>query len=163
MAEAGYTTQKVARITGLSPRQLSYWRKTGLLVPGARTPGGHARYTFTDLIALKAAKRLLDAGASLQGLRRSITSLVRFLPNSPKPLAELSLVATGDVVLVFHREAAFDTLTGQQWILPVAELEREMYRAGLPVPAAPPVQGELFPEPIAVEDKPDRTVQTNQK
>jgi len=34
-------------------------------------------------------------------------------------------VATGDVVLVLRSDAAFDALTGQEWILHVADLEHE--------------------------------------
>ncbi len=34
-------------------------------------------------------------------------------------------MATGDVVLVLRSGAAFDALTGQEWILQVADLERE--------------------------------------
>lgn len=125
MDNAGYTCQQVMSITGLSRRQLTYWRKTGLIVPQVKTAGGHARYLFADLVALKTAKQLIDAGVSVQRIRKSIVSLTSFLPTCTAPLTELSLVATGDMVLVLHREAAFEALTGQEWIYPVAELERE--------------------------------------
>jgi len=116
------------RITGLSRRQLSYWRKTGLVCPQKHTSGGHARYSFSDLLALKAAKKLIDAGVSVQRIRKTIGSLVSFLPSCTAPLSELSLVVTGDMILVLHREAAFEALTGQEWIYPVAELVREAER-----------------------------------
>ena len=51
----------VAQILGVSRRQLRYWAKTDLVRPALRSPGGHHRYTFQDLIALKTAKRLIDA------------------------------------------------------------------------------------------------------
>lgn len=125
MDNTGYTCQQVMSITGLSRRQLAYWRKTGLIVPHRKTAGGHARYLFADLLALKTAKKLIDAGVSVQRIRKSIVSLTSFLPTCTAPLTELSLVATGDMVLVLHRETAFEALTGQEWIYPVAELERE--------------------------------------
>jgi DNA-binding transcriptional MerR regulator len=125
MNEAGFTCQQVMRITGLSRRQLGYWRKTGLITPQQHTTGGHSRYTFADLLALKTAKKLIDAGVSVQRIRKSITSLINFLPACSAPLSELSLVATGDMILVLHRETAFEALSGQEWIYPVAELERE--------------------------------------
>ena len=53
---------EVCKIIGLTPRQIQYWEKTGLLVPSYRTQGGHRRYTFQDLVACKTAKKLLDAG-----------------------------------------------------------------------------------------------------
>lgn len=113
-----FSRQQVTAITGLSSRQLSYWRKTGLVVPQDYTAGGHARYSFSDLIALRTAKRLLDAKISLQRIRTCLQSLTRFLPTADRPLVELSLVVTGDVVLVFHGQRAFDALTGQQWVFP---------------------------------------------
>ncbi len=142
MADSVFSSQQISGITGLSPRQLGYWRKTGLLSPETQTPGGHARYSFTDLVALKTAKRLLDAGVSVQRIRRCLRSLIRFLPTTDKPLHELSLVATGDVVLVLHSRNAFDALTGQDWILEVAEVEREAER--IRRGALGPRQCELF-------------------
>jgi len=53
---------------------------------------------------------------------------------------ELSLVVTGDVVLVFHGERAFDALTGQEWVFPIAELAAEVEK----LQQQQPEQGELF-------------------
>ena len=142
MAESVFSSQQISGITGLSSRQLGYWRKTGLLSPEAHTPGGHARYSFTDLVALKTAKRLLDAGVSVQRIRSCLQSLIRFLPTTDKPLHELSLVATGDVVLVLHSRNAFDALTGQDWILEVAEVVRDA--EGIKRGVLAPRQCELF-------------------
>jgi DNA-binding transcriptional MerR regulator len=136
-----FSRQQVAKLTGLSSRQLGYWRKTGLVCPHTVTRGGHARYSFTDLVALRAAKRLLDARVSLQRIRKCLESLTRFLPAADRPLVELSLVVTGDVVLVFHGERAFDALTGQEWVFPIAELAAEVEQLRHECPE----QRELFP------------------
>ncbi|HEX9627116.1 MAG TPA: MerR family transcriptional regulator [Acidiferrobacterales bacterium] len=140
--DAGFSLKAVMAITALSRRQLVYWRQTGLVVPSRQTSGGHWRYDFTDLIALRAAKRLLDSGVSLNRLRRNIDALRKFLPNARHPLTELSIVATGEVLLVFRAGSAFEAVSGQEWILPVAELERDIER--LTGGADSPVQGELF-------------------
>ena len=129
MGETGLTCQQVMNITALSRRQLSYWCKTGLITPHQHTAGGHTRYSFADLLTLKTAKKLIDAGLSVQRIRKSITSLTNFLPSCTTPLTELSLVVTGDVILVLHRDTAFEALTGQEWIYPVAELAREAERS----------------------------------
>ena len=129
MGDTGYTCQQVMKITGLSRRQLTYWRKTGLINPQFQTSGGHTRFSFANLLALKTAKKLIDAGVSVQRIRRSIVSLINFLPSCTAPLTELSLVATGDMILVLHRETAFEALSGQEWIYPVAELAREAARS----------------------------------
>lgn len=145
MAEHGFSSRQVCRITDLTARQLRYWQQTGLLSPSETTPGGHARYSFTDLIALKSAKRLLEAGVSLQRIRKCLHSLTRFLPTTRTPLRELSLVVTGDVVLVLHAAGAFDAVSGQEWVLPVAEILQEI-EALQGEDAVRPQQWELFAE-----------------
>ena len=133
-----YRVGDVAKIIGISRRQLQYWDETDLVRPGARTPGGHARYAFEDLVALKAAKRLIDAGVSVQRIRKSIRALREILPAVERPLAEVVLVATGDVVLAFKDGTAFDAVSGQEWVFEIAHLQRDVdaYRARRDVEAA---------------------------
>lgn len=126
VAHRCFRSGQVVRILGVSRRQLQYWAETGLVVPSARTDGGHHRYTFGDLVALRAAKQLIDAGVSVQRIRRSIGSLRRMLPEIGRPLSELVLVATGDLVLVLHEGTAFEAVSGQEWIFAVSHLEREV-------------------------------------
>ena len=121
-----FRSGEVTQILGLSRRQLHYWARTGLARPSVMTRGGHHRYSFQDLVALKAAKRLIDAGVSVQGIRRSIQALQRTLPNVRRPLAELVLVATGDVVLVLQDGAAFEAVSGQEWVFEIARFQREV-------------------------------------
>ena len=123
--DAHYSAGEVVRLIGVSRRQLRYWAGTDLVPPSTRTPGGHARYAFEDLVALKTAKRLIDAGVSLQRIRKSIRALRQLLPKVERPLAEVVLVATGDVVLAFRNGTAFDAATGQEWVFEVAQLARE--------------------------------------
>jgi DNA-binding transcriptional MerR regulator len=123
-----YASRDVVQILGISRRQLQYWSQTDLVVPSAKTPGGHSRYSFEDLVALKAAKRLIDVGVSVQRIRKSIAALRRILPTVRKPLAELILVATGDVVLAFRNGTAFEAVSGQEWVFEVAEFQREVDR-----------------------------------
>jgi DNA-binding transcriptional MerR regulator len=121
-----FRTGEVVEIVGVSRRRLQYWAQTDLVRPSARTRGGHHRYKFEDLVALKAARRLIDAGVSVQRIRKSIELLKRVLPTVRRPLAELVLVATGDVVLVFREGTAFEAVSGQEWVLEVAEFERDV-------------------------------------
>lgn len=116
----------VVQIVAVSRRQLQYWAQTDLIGPSVKTPGGHGRYTFEDLVALKAAKRLIDAGVSVQRIRASIRALRSILPTVKKPLSELVLVATGDVVLAFNDGTAFDAISGQEWVFEVATFQREI-------------------------------------
>jgi DNA-binding transcriptional MerR regulator len=121
-----FQTRDVVQLLEISRRQLQYWAQTDLIAPSTQTPGGHGRYSFEDLVALKAAKRLIDAGVSVQRIRRSIGALRRILPTVRRPLAELVLVATGDVVLAFRDGTAFEAVSGQEWIFEVARFQREV-------------------------------------
>jgi DNA-binding transcriptional MerR regulator len=121
-----FRTRDVVQLLGISRRQLQYWSQTGLVEPSAKTPGGHSRYVFEDLVALKAAKRLIDSGVSVQRIRVSIGALRKILPTVNRPLAELVLVATGDVVLAFREGMAFDAISGQEWVFEIADFQREI-------------------------------------
>jgi DNA-binding transcriptional MerR regulator len=121
-----FRTGDVVQILGISRRQLQYWAQTGLVAPSFATPGGHGRYSFEDLVALKAAKRLIDAGVSVQRIRSSILALKELLPSVERPLSELVLVATGDVVLAFRDGSAFEAISGQEWVFEVARFQREV-------------------------------------
>ncbi len=140
MLHMEFTNRQVCLLTGLSSRQLRYWCRTGLLIPAARTHGGHARYSFADLIALKAACRLRQTGVSVQNIRCRVRQLIGLLERCPQPLQELSLVITRDVVLVLHAVRYLDALDSAECVLPVAELvdEIEAMRHEMPF------QGELF-------------------
>ena len=121
-----FQTRDVVEILAISRRQLQYWARTDFVAPSSSTPGGHARYTFDDLVALKTAKRLIDSGVSVQRIRASIRALKGMLPAVRRPLAGLVLVATGDVVLAFRGETAFDAVSGQEWVFEVARFQREI-------------------------------------
>ncbi len=147
-----YRTKDVVELLGISRRQLQYWSQTDLVTPSEKTPGGHHRYTFEDLVALKAAKRLIDSGVSVQRIRTSIQALRSMLPNISRPLSALTLVATGDVVLVLHDGAAFEAISGQEWVFEVARFDRELAdwraRNGSSQKASPP--GEVAQDATAL-------------
>lgn len=121
-----FSASQICTIAGISRRQLQYWDKSGLIKPSHRTEGGHGRYTFSDLIAIRASKKLIDAGISVQRIRKSIGQLKYILPTIKRPLEELTLVATGDIILVFYEDTAFEAITGQEWILDIADVHREV-------------------------------------
>jgi len=75
---------------------------------------------------LKATVRLIEAGVSVQRIRKSIGALRNLLPSVERPLSELVLVATGDVVLVFRGETAFEAVSGQEWVFEVARFQHEV-------------------------------------
>jgi tetratricopeptide (TPR) repeat protein len=106
-----YSPREVAEIVGLLESRVRYWAQTGVVGPSARKDGRGA-YTFQDLVSVKAAKELLDKGASLQAVRKSLDALRAQLPAVTRPLAELRIVSDGERLLVAGNEP-FDATTGQ--------------------------------------------------
>ncbi|MCS5636004.1 MAG: MerR family transcriptional regulator [Myxococcota bacterium] len=121
-----FRTRDVLQLLGISRRQLQYWAQTDLVEPSIKTQGGHHRYTFEDLVALKAVKRLIDAGVSVQRIRSGIRALREALPEVSLPLSDLTLVATGDVLLVLEQGADFHAIRGREWVFPVGDFRREV-------------------------------------
>lgn len=121
-----FRTREALQILGVSRRQLQYWAQNDLVRPSLKTRGGHHRYSFEDLVALKAAKRLIDAGVSVQRIRRGIQALRKALPEMSRPLGDLTLIATGDVLVVIRGQSEFDAIQGEEWIFPVGDFQREV-------------------------------------
>lgn len=66
--------------TGASYRQVDYWTRTGLLTPiDEVSPGeGHdRRYSLDQLYRARAVVALLDAGVSLEAVRKHIDHLIQ--------------------------------------------------------------------------------------
>jgi DNA-binding transcriptional MerR regulator len=91
----GYRVPDVCRVVGITYRQLDYWARTDLVTPSIREAGGSGTqrlYSFQDLVLLKLIKRLLDAGVSLQQIRRAIEYLRE---NQGNELTGITLMSDG--------------------------------------------------------------------
>jgi len=96
VVKRGFRTSEVVKLTGLTHRQLDHWDRTGLFKPSlapARGRGSARFYSFLDVVQLRAAKRLLDAGLSARRLRKCLEFLRENLRE--ENLAALSLVTDG--------------------------------------------------------------------
>lgn len=83
-----------SRIAGVTSRQLDYWARTGLVTPSVES-GGDQQYSVNDLLSLKVAKRLLDAGVSLSNVRIAVNHIA----NRPvSDLAGVTLFSDGRAV-----------------------------------------------------------------
>lgn len=72
VTEAGYLSiAAVRRLTGLSERQIRYYDEKGLVVP-ERTPGGHRLYTPAHVERLRAVRRLIEEGLSVEEVRQRL-------------------------------------------------------------------------------------------
>jgi predicted RNase H-like HicB family nuclease len=117
-----FNTKTVARILGLTPRQIGYWDKTNLIKPSVQDAAGYGSvrlYSFADLIQLKFAKGLKDAGISVQKMRKAISFLKKNMPDIEKPLANLQFLTDGKSIFVItkDRKVIIDTLKRGQILL----------------------------------------------
>ncbi|HEX8100523.1 MAG TPA: MerR family transcriptional regulator [Actinomycetota bacterium] len=147
----GYRVPDVCKLVGISYRQLDYWARTGLVTPSIREAGGSGTqrlYSFRDLVQLKVIKKLLDAGVSLQNVRKAVIYLRQHLGTEPSTATLMSdgtriyacesegeiidLVKRGQGVFAIALDKVWDDLSSS--LKPSAKPKREarprMARAG---------------------------------
>jgi tetratricopeptide (TPR) repeat protein len=135
--ERVYGMRELTRILTLTPRRAGQLRRLDLL-------RGDTGYTFRDLLALRAASALLDAGASVRQIKQALTALRRQDPGLEQPLAELRLVLEGDRLLAESDRVRFDPRSGQLALAldtgGLAVAATATLRSGLVRPLAPPAE-----------------------
>ena len=136
MTERIYGLRELTRILTLTPKRAAQLKRLNLL---------HAlRYTFRELLALRAATALLDSGASVRQIRQALDALRRRDPEVRQPLPEMRLVLDGGRVLVESERVRFDPRTGQTVLdLDAGNLEKTAEATlvtGLVRPLAPPAE-----------------------
>jgi tetratricopeptide (TPR) repeat protein len=137
VTERIYGLRELTRILTLTPRRAAQLKRLDLLQ-------GKSGYTFRQLLALRAAAALLDAGASVRQIRDALDALRRKDPSVRQPLVEMRLVLEGSRVLVESDRVRFDPRTGQTVLdLDAGNLEkaaRATLVTGLVRPLQPPVE-----------------------
>src|SRR5438270_2266226 len=137
MTERIYGLRELTRILTLTPRRAGQLKRLNLL-------HGELRYTFRELLALRAAASLLDSGASVRQIRQALDALRRRDPDIRQPLAEMRLVLDGGRVLVESERVRFDPRTVQTVLdLDAGNLEKTAEATlvtGLVRPLAPPAE-----------------------
>jgi tetratricopeptide (TPR) repeat protein len=107
----GYTTREVAQVLGLTPAQVRTFARTGLLEPG-RGSAGELRFTFQDIVLLRAARELRARSVSPRRIRHALSRLREQLPEG-RPLSAVTVVASGDHVVVRDLDTVWEPETGQ--------------------------------------------------
>jgi DNA-binding transcriptional MerR regulator len=117
----GYRGVTACNAVAISYRQLDYWARTGLVVPSVRDASGSGTqrlYSFRDMVVLKVVKRLLDAGVSLQNIRKAIETL---RSRGAEDLAQITLISDGTTVYECRSpEEVVDLLQGGQGVFGIA-------------------------------------------
>jgi tetratricopeptide (TPR) repeat protein len=108
---AGYTTEEVSRVLGLSPAQIRSYTRAGFLSP-ARTARGALRFSFQDLVLLRAAKGLTAARIPAAKIRGSLRRLKQQLP-AGRALSELRITAEGHRIIARDGAVAWNADSGQ--------------------------------------------------
>lgn len=119
--DVGFRGPAACQIVGITYRQLDYWARTKLVVPGiaeASGTGSQRLYSFRDLLLLKVIKRLLDAGISLQQIRVAIDHLRQ---RGIEDLSQVTLMSDGaSVYECTDANEVVDLLQGGQGMFAIA-------------------------------------------
>jgi len=149
--DVGYRGVTACHAVGISYRQLDYWARTCLVVPSVRDASGSGTqrlYSFRDLVVLKVVKRLLDAGVSLQNIRRAIEAL---RSRGVGDLAGITLISDGTTVYECRStEEVVDLLQGGQGVFGIAigGAFKEIQGTLSHLPAEPAVAVTADPVPV---------------
>ena len=107
----GYAAQDVARLLGLNPSQVLAFARGGVLQPdrGAR---GELRFSFPDLVLLRAAKGLAEARIPPRRITSALRRLRQQLP-AGRPLSAVRITAVGDRIVVQDGATSWNPESGQ--------------------------------------------------
>jgi hypothetical protein len=158
-----YSVQDVERILRLSRSSIRSLIDGGFVKP-ARGPRRELRFSFQDLIVLRAARALTLAKVSRQRITRSLKDLRKSLPEE-MPLSGLSIAAVGDRVVVREGKTRYQVDDGQYLLgldvsLDAGELrvvERKVKEEKEPAAREEPT--DWFEEGLELEDTDPRAAQ----
>lgn len=110
-----YTLAQLRQMLGLSRHTISRLVDLGFVHP-ARGPGHTLQFSFRDLVLLRSAHDLREAGIATRQILRSLQTLKRSLP-ADLPLGDLRVTAMGDRIAVRRTgddAAPWDAGSGQR-------------------------------------------------
>ncbi len=110
-----FSGTEVCRLIGMSAGRLRSLDRAGIVRPTGRRRGRRA-YTFTDVIALKAARELLEQKVRLRDVSRAVDKLRVALPKSAQPLSELRVVSDGRKLIVKTSAGSYEPVSGQMML-----------------------------------------------
>src|SRR5437899_2332970 len=132
-----YGLRELTRILSLTPKRVAQLRRLDLL----RRDSG---YTFRDLLALRAASALLDAGASVRQIRDALTAIRKQDPGIRNPLTEVRLIVDGGLLLAQSDRVRFDPRSGQTVLaldtIDLTKAAQATLATGLVRPLQPPAE-----------------------
>jgi tetratricopeptide (TPR) repeat protein len=106
-----YSVRDIERVLHLSRSTIRGLIDVGFVTP-TRGSRREYRFSFQDLIVLRAARALIQAKVSRRRIRRSLEDLRKSLPET-MPLSGLSICAVGDQVVVRDGNSQYQVDSGQ--------------------------------------------------
>ena len=118
--EQGYSSLSICNIIGLTYKQLDYYARTNFITPSIQIADGYGSrrlYSFNDALKLKVVKRLLDAGVSLQKIRKT----KKYLEDFNYKLQNVTILSTGSkVFLCTSAKEVYDVMQMGQGVFALA-------------------------------------------
>ena len=114
--DAGFSGTRTAKVVGITYRQLDYWARTDLIRPSladAEGSGSRRKYSYNDLLELKAIKKLLDAGIKLEQVRKVFEYLREHVTTD---IAAAHIVIDGSSVNLYDDGQLIDVLQKGQGV-----------------------------------------------
>ena len=107
----GYSTRDVAELLEMSSDTIREIARAGILEP-TRTDGNHYRFDFQDIIILRTAKELMQAGIQRARINNALFKLKSRLPSN-RSLTSLRIVGQGGTVVLRENDQVYDPDSGQ--------------------------------------------------
>ncbi|MBT4163070.1 MAG: tetratricopeptide repeat protein [Gammaproteobacteria bacterium] len=107
----GYSTRDIAELLELPPELIREIARAGIIEP-ARTPGNQYRFNFQDIIVLRTAKELLQAGVRRAQINNALFKLKMKLPSN-RPLTSLRITGDGGAVVIREEDQVYNPDSGQ--------------------------------------------------
>jgi tetratricopeptide (TPR) repeat protein len=107
----GYSAEDVAKLIGVSVRQVQSYVDAGFLAP-ARGDDGKPQFSFQDVVLLRTAKGLTAARIAPSRVKRALARLKQQLPDG-RPLTGVAIAAEGNRIVVRDGGARWNPESGQ--------------------------------------------------
>ena len=117
-----FGSHEVCKIIGITYKQLDYYDRTDFVKPSVNKAKGYGTrrmYDFSDLLKLKVIKKLLEAGISLQKIRKT----KKYLEDNWKDdgFDKITLISDGSTVYACSSDKDIvDTLKSGQGVFGIA-------------------------------------------
>jgi len=123
---ATYSTGDIASVLDLSERRIRAFIADGFLSAGRDARGAY-RFTFQDLVLLRAARGLVESGVPTRRIRSALRKLKEELPHG-RGLASLRITSDSGRVLARDAKGAWEPESGQAHLdFQVADLARQAH------------------------------------